>query len=423
MPQRLLLLFAHPAYHRSRANRALRVAAEGMEGVTLHDLYETYPDFLIDVDAEQARLAAHDVIVVQHPFYWSSARAIVKEWLDLVLTHGWAFGPGGTALAGKTWMQALAIVAAVGGVVAAGRLVLRPVFRWIARSGLHEIFTAFALALVVGVALLMQSVGLSAALGVFVAGVVLADSEFRHEIEGDIDPFRGLLLGLFFITVGASIDLALVLREPLLILGVALGAIAVKAIAGFLVALAFRHRLADAGFIGLALAESGEFALVLFSVSLVGGILAPALAPVLTASVVVSMMLTPLLVLGATGLSQRLMATEPGDARAPEVEEGKPDVIVAGYGRFGQAVGQLLSAMSQSVSVLDHDAEQVDVLRGFGRKVNYGDALRLDLLRLAGAGEAKVLVVAIDDRDKATELVEVARRNFPHLKIAATPMS
>ena len=333
---------------------------------------------------------------------------------------GEAGGHGGGVLASQpVWVQAIGIIAAVGGVVAAGRLVLRPVFRWIARSGLHEIFTAFALALVVGVALLMQSVGLSAALGAFVAGVVLADSEFRHEIEGDIDPFRGLLLGLFFITVGASIDLALVLREPLLILGLALGAIAVKALAGFLVALAFRHRLGDAGFIGLALAEGGEFALVLFSVSLAGGILAPAYAPVLTAAVVVSMMLTPLLVIAATTLSQRLLGQAQAGARAPDVEEGRPDVIVAGYGRFGQSVGRLLSAMGQSVSVLDHDADQVELLRGFGRKVNYGDALRLDLLRLAGAGDAKLLVVAIDDREKATELVEIARRAFPHLKIAA----
>lgn len=329
-------------------------------------------------------------------------------------------GHGGGLLHDQpVWMQALAIAAAVGGVVAAGRLVLRPVFRFIASTGLHEIFTAFALALVVGVALLMQSVGLSAALGAFVAGVVLADSEFRHEIEGDIDPFRGLLLGLFFITVGAGIDLALVLREPLLILGVALGAIAVKAAAGFLVALAFRHRLADAGFIGLALAESGEFALVLFSVSVAGGILAPGLAPTLTAAVVVSMMLTPLLVIGATAVSRGLLAGAPASARAPDVEEGRPDVIIAGYGRFGQAVGRLLSGMGQSVSVLDHDADQVELLRGFGRKVNYGDALRLDLLRLAGAREAQLLVVAIDDRDKATELVQIARREFPNLKIAA----
>jgi glutathione-regulated potassium-efflux system ancillary protein KefC len=316
------------------------------------------------------------------------------------------------------WGQALAAAAAIGLVILAGKLALRPAFRWIAATGLHEIFTAFALALVVGVALLMQAVGLSPALGAFLAGVLLADSEFRHEIESDIDPFRGLLLGLFFISVGAGIDLPRVIREPALILGVALGAIVVKAAILFAVARAFGRRPGDAAFIALAIAETGEFALVLFAFSAAGGIIPPDLAALLNAAVVVSMMLTPLLVIGADAAA-RALGRSGAPERPPEIEEGRPDVIVAGYGRFGQAVGRLLSAQGFKVSVLEHDADQVELLRGFGRKVNFGDATRLDLLRLAGAGEARLLVIALDDRDKTTELVDTARRAFPHLKIAA----
>lgn len=316
------------------------------------------------------------------------------------------------------WGQALAAAAAIGLVVLAGRIALRPAFRWIAATGLHEIFTAFALALVVGVALLMQAVGLSPALGAFLAGVLLADSEFRHEIEGDIDPFRGLLLGLFFISVGAGIDLPRVLAEPALILGVALGAVAVKGAILFAVARAFGRRTGDAAFIALAIAQTGEFALVLFAFSAAGGIIPPDLAALLNAAVVISMMLTPLMVIAADAAARALDRTQAAE-RTPEIAEGRADVIVAGYGRFGQATGRLLSAQGFKVSVLEHDADQVELLRGFGRKVNYGDATRLDLLRLAGAGEARLLVVALDDRDKTNQLVDTARQAFPHLKIAA----
>jgi glutathione-regulated potassium-efflux system ancillary protein KefC len=316
------------------------------------------------------------------------------------------------------WMHGLAVIAAIAAIVFAGRLLLRPVLRWVAASNLHEIFTACALMLVVGVALLMQFVGLSPALGAFVAGVVLADSEFRHEIETDIEPFRGLLLGLFFISVGAGINFALIGEQPVLIVGLVLLLIFIKASVMFGVAKLFGNRTGDAALIGLGLAQGGEFAFVLFTFSQAAGVIPVSVSAPLTVVVALSMAVTPLLLMAGQYIMTSAGA-QSGKIRAPEVEEGQHDVIIAGYGRFGQVVGRVLSANGFKVSVLDHDADQVEVLRGFGRKVNYGDATRLDLLRIAGAGEAQLLVVAIDDPEKSLALVETARQAFPNLKIVA----
>jgi glutathione-regulated potassium-efflux system ancillary protein KefC len=316
------------------------------------------------------------------------------------------------------WMRGLAVIAAIGAIVFAGRLLLRPVLRWVASSNLHEIFTATALMLVVGVALLMQVVGLSPALGAFVAGVVLADSEFRHEIETDIEPFRGLLLGLFFISVGAGINFGLVAAQPILIFGLVLLLILVKASVMFGVAKLFGNRTGDAALIGLGLAQGGEFAFVLFAFAQGAGVIPAVVTAPLTVVVALSMAVTPLLLMAGQFFMTRADATTKTE-RAPEIEEGHYDVIIAGYGRFGQVVGRMLSANGFKVSVLEHDADQVELLRGFGRKVNYGDASRLDLLRIAGADEAQLLVVAIDNPEKALELVETARKAFPNLKIVA----
>jgi glutathione-regulated potassium-efflux system ancillary protein KefC/glutathione-regulated potassium-efflux system protein KefB len=291
-------------------------------------------------------------------------------------------------------------------------------FRWVAASGLHEILTAFALLLVVGVALLMQFVGISPALGAFVAGVVLADSEFRHQIESDIDPFRGLLLGLFFISVGAGINFALLVAQPWLILGLVLVLVLVKASVMFAIARAFGRKMGEAALIGLGLAQGGEFAFVLFAFAQGAGVIPPEITALLVVAVALSMAITPLLLMAGDWAMRRFEAGS-GEDRAPEIEEGHHDVIVAGYGRFGQIVGRMLSTYGYKISVLDHDADQVDVLRGFGRKVNFGDATRIDLLRLAGAAEAKLLIVAIDNDEKALELVETAREAFPNLKILA----
>jgi len=315
------------------------------------------------------------------------------------------------------WLRGLAIVAAVVGVVIAGRYLTRPAFRFIARLQLRETFTASALLLVVGVAAVMQSVGLSPALGAFLAGVVLAESEFRRELETDIEPFRGLLLGLFFITVGAGLNVPLVLEQPLLLGGLVVGLMAAKAIVMALAARAFGETWRDAGTAGAALSQGGEFAFVLLTFAVSSHVLEPALAGLITAAVALSMAATPLVF----ALWRRLSRARAEIPEEPENEfdEDEPPVLIAGFGRFGQIVGRVLNANGFPTSVLESSVEQIGLLRRFGRRVYYGDALRLDLLRAAGAEKAKVLVIAIDNAEKATELVEMARAEFPHLTVLA----
>jgi monovalent cation:proton antiporter-2 (CPA2) family protein len=315
------------------------------------------------------------------------------------------------------WVQGAAVLGAVAAVVVGGRYLTRPVFRLIANSGLREAFTASALLLVIGVALLMQMVGLSPALGAFLAGVVLAESEFRRELETDIEPFRGLLLGLFFITVGAGLNFGVVLARPLQLLGLVVGLMALKALAMFAVGKAFRMAWRDAGTTAVALSQGGEFAFVLLTFAVVQRVLRPELASLLTAAVALSMAATPLLMLGweRASRSRTPRVADPEN----EFEDRDPDVIIAGFGRFGQVVGRLLTANGFVTSVLENSVEQLQLLRRFGRKVYYGDAGRLDLLRAAGAERAKVLVVAVDDREKAADIVELARETFPNLKVLA----
>jgi glutathione-regulated potassium-efflux system ancillary protein KefC/glutathione-regulated potassium-efflux system protein KefB len=317
------------------------------------------------------------------------------------------------------WLRTVAIFAAVGAVVVGGRYLSTPIFRFIAAARLREIFTAFALLLVVAVAALMQLVGLSPALGAFLAGVVLAESEFRRELETDIEPFRGLLLGLFFITVGAGLDFAVVARQPAVLLGLVAGLIALKGLAMYAAGRAFRLNVRQAATTAVALAQGGEFAFVLLTFTVGAGVIGADLAKLLSATVAVSMALTPLVF----AVYQRVVldgAIPLGDEpEALPFDEGDPEVIVAGFGRFGQVATRLLLANDFRVVTLDSSIEQIDLLRRFGRKVHYGDASRLDLLRTAGIEKAKVLVVAIDDQDKAVELVEAAHEAFPHLIILA----
>jgi glutathione-regulated potassium-efflux system ancillary protein KefC/glutathione-regulated potassium-efflux system protein KefB len=316
------------------------------------------------------------------------------------------------------WLQALATLSAVGLVLIGGRYLTRPVFRFIAETRLREIFTAATLLIVVAVTALMQSVGLSPALGAFLAGMVLGDSEYRREIETDIEPFRGLFLGLFFITIGAGMDLATVAREPLLIAGLTVGLLVLKGAVIFGLVRAFGANARDSGATAVALAQGGEFAFVLFAFSVAAGVLPPDLTALLTVVVALSMALTPLLVIGYARLPLGLAPTAP--EREPDViDETRPDAIVAGFGRFGQVVGRVLIANGYRTVVLESSAEQIELLRRFGRRVYYGDATRLDLLRAAGAEQAKVLVVAIDNRDKAVDLVRVARAEFPELVVIA----
>ena len=299
------------------------------------------------------------------------------------------------------------------------RYSIRPLFRYIAAAELREIFTATALLIVVGVAALMTAVGMSPALGAFLAGVVLAESEFRRELESDIEPFRGLLLGLFFITVGAGLDMALVARSPALVVGLVVLLMTLKTAVMFVAARIARMTTREALATAVALSQGGEFAFVLVGFTVGAHVLPSELGRLLSAVVAVSMLLTPFAFLLYERLADRLFAkpTETRDADK-SFDEGAT-VIVAGFGRFGQIAGRLLQANGFQLSIMDSSLQQIDLLRRFGRRVNYGDASRLDLLRAAGAATAKVLIVAVDDREKADELVETARATFPHLVILA----
>lgn len=318
------------------------------------------------------------------------------------------------------WAQALVIVGAVAAVVFAGRYVINPLFRAIAKTGLRELFTAAALLLVVAVSILMELVGLSAALGTFLAGVVLANSEYRHELEADIEPFKGLLLGLFFISVGAGIDFGLMRTQPGLIAGLLVALLAVKFVVLFLLSRVFRLAMPEGILFSFALAQGGEFAFVLLSFVVDHHVLTSAQAGPLVATVALSMAVTPLLfVVNERFVQPRFARCRGPEREADTIEPQDNPVIVAGFGRFGHIVGRLLRANGVGTTVLDLDAEQVEIVRRLGIKVFYGDATRLDLLHAAGAARAKAIVIAIDTEDKAVELAELVQKHFPHLKIFA----
>lgn len=316
------------------------------------------------------------------------------------------------------WAHALVVFGAVGVVIFAGRFLVRPLFRLIAATHLREMFTATALLLVVGIAVLMTQVGLSPALGTFVAGVVLANSEYKHELESDIDPFKGLLLGLFFIAVGASIDFNLIRQQPALILGVVAGLMVVKSVVLLTLGRIFRLGFDQNLFFSLALCQVGEFAFVLLSFSVEEGILPPGTAAVLIAAVAISMALTPLLLLLNEKLLQPRFGTKenPADLPADTIDE-QSSVIIAGFGHFGSTVGRFLRAHRIKATLLDHDADRVDLLRRMGFKVYYGDASRYDLLEAAGAAKAKLIVIAIDNAEKRLEMIETIKKHFPHLRM------
>lgn len=320
------------------------------------------------------------------------------------------------------WQQAALVILAVGGVVFVGRTLVNPLFRAIARTGTRELFTAAALLLVVGISLLMQKVGLSAALGTFVAGVVLANSEYRHELEADIEPFKGLLLGLFFITVGANIDFGLLRAQPGLVSALLLGLLAVKFVVLFILSRVFKLATPEGLFFSFALAQGGEFAFVLLSFAVDHQVLSTAEASPLVVSVALSMAVTPLLFLFNEKFVQPRFA--PAVRQGPAADTIDPaaqenPVIIAGFGRFGHVVGRLLRANAIGTTVLDLDAEQVQIIRRLGLKVFYGDATRVDLLRAAGAARARLIVIAIDHEAKAIELVDIVQKHFPQLKIFA----
>ena len=316
------------------------------------------------------------------------------------------------------WQHALVVVGVIGGIVVVGTFLTRPIFRFIAETGLREVFTAFALLLVIGIAMLMASIDLSPALGTFLAGVVLAESEYRHELESDIEPFKGLLLGLFFIAVGASIDFNLLREAPDTIAGIVAGLVIVKLTVLLILGRVFRMDAGQNFLFSFSLAQGGEFAFVLFSFATQNGILPTDVANPLVVAVALSMAVTPLLMILNEALIQPRFATTEATREADTIDEEHP-VIIAGFGRFGHVVGRMLKANGVGTTVLDLDPEQIDVLRRFGMKVFYGDGGRIDLLHSAGAEDAKLFVLAIDDPDKASEVAREVRRHFPHLKILA----
>lgn len=346
--------------------------------------------------------------------------------LPLLASAGAAATAPGAAEHGATWIEALpawgralATLAAVGSIVAAGRWLLSPIFGAIARTRLQELFTAAALLLVVGVTLLMTHVGLSPALGTFVAGVVLANSEYRHELETDIEPFKGLLLGLFFIAVGASIDFGLVGERIALVSALVLGLVVVKFLVLLALGRAFRMRLDQNLLFALALAQGGEFCFVLLSFAVQNAILDGTSANVLVATVALSMVSTPLLLLVHEKLLQPLFSRPARRTRDEDEIDEHGTVILAGFGAFGSIVGRLLVANRVPTTVLDFDPDHVDVLNRVGMKVFYGDASRLDLLRAAGAEGARLMVLSIGDHEKTLEIVATARQHFPRLRILA----
>jgi monovalent cation:proton antiporter-2 (CPA2) family protein len=317
------------------------------------------------------------------------------------------------------WAETLAVLGAVTAIVVGGRYFMRPIFRFIAQTHLREIFTAAALLLVIGIALLMALVGLSPALGTFLAGVVLANSEYRHELEADIDPFKGLLLGVFFIAVGASVDFGLIAERPGLVAGLVGALILLKFVVLIGLGRFFRMGLDQNLLFAFSLAQSGEFAFVLFSFAAQHGVITANVANPLIAVVAISMAVTPLLMLLNERLVQPRFGTrerEKGEADA--IDEHNP-VIIAGFGRFGSVVGRLLRANGVGATVLEYDSDHVELLRKLGLKVFYGDASRRDLLRSAGAEQARLLILAVDDHQRTLGLVSTIKKHFPHLTILA----
>lgn len=321
---------------------------------------------------------------------------------------------GGNGARPAAWISVVSLLALIGG----GRLLLRPVFRLVARTRSQELFTMAALLTVMGAALGMELAGLSMSLGAFVAGVLLADSEFRHEIEANIEPFKGVLLGLFFVAVGMAANMGLLWQRPALVLGLAAGLMLLKMV--LLYAIARLARLDDRAGRRFAvyLCQGGEFAFVLFGLAAGQRLLDQPTADLLALTVTLSMALTPFLVLAHERLlAPRLEHAQNKEFDAPE-DHGHP-VIVAGFGRFGQIVSRMLQVRRIPFTVLEANAEQVDFVRRFGNKVFYGDASRLELLRAAGAERARLLVLAIDDIEDSLKTAHVVRRHFPHIKIYA----
>lgn len=309
-------------------------------------------------------------------------------------------------------LLAFAIILAL---IFASRFLIRPAFRWIASTRSREVFTAAALFIVLSVATLMQSVGLSAALGTFIAGVLLADSEYRHELDANIQPFKSILMGLFFMAVGMGVNLGLIASQPLQIFGFAIGYLALKTGLIYSIGRFFKLGHENSKLTAYTIAQGGEFAFVIFGIATQVSLLESQWVDVLTAVVTLSMILNPILII----VNERL-ALRHCNKTLPvydQIKDENPEVLVAGFGRFGQTFARVLRAQNIPFVAMDHDAQQIEQVRKFGSKVYYGDVSRLDLLEAAGAAKAKYFVLAIDDVDASVRTAKMIKEHFPHLKL------
>ncbi|EIZ1360960.1 cation:proton antiporter [Vibrio vulnificus] len=316
------------------------------------------------------------------------------------------------------WAYGIVITLSVGVVIVGGHYLSRPIFRYVADSGLREIFTAAALMLVIGIAALMSLVGLSPALGTFLAGVMLANSEFRHELESNIEPFKGLLLGLFFITVGAGIDFTILFNKFGTIIGLTLAVMFLKALVLLALSFIFRIKGSDRWLFALSLAQAGEFGFVLLSFSVQNHVISTSLSQQLSLVVAISMFLTPGLFILFDRVILPKFATKFNERADDDIDE-KGTVIIAGIGRFGQIVNRLLLSNGIKTVALDYQANQVDVMRQIGTQAYFGDVTRPDILHTAGIEEAAAIVVAIDNRDASVELVKQVKHAYPSVKVIA----
>lgn len=317
------------------------------------------------------------------------------------------------------WMKVGMKVLAFAGMLVGGRYLLRPIFRYIAASGVREVFTAASLLLVLGSALFMDALGLSMALGTFIAGILLAESEYRHELEVAIDPFKGLLLGLFFISVGMALNLGVLYTHIMTILLGVLTLVVVKTLVLYVLARIYGLRSSERQQFAGVLSQGGEFAFVLFSAAASAKLFSGDQLPMLLVTVTLSMMTTPLLMQGIDRLLARRFNEPDDDAEKPFVEDDQPQVIVVGFGRFGQVVGRLLMANHSRITVLERDISVVSLMRKYGYKVYYGDATELELLRAAGAASAQSIVITCNEPEDAMTIVHLCQQHFPQLQILA----
>ncbi|MBD8263410.1 MULTISPECIES: glutathione-regulated potassium-efflux system protein KefB [Pantoea] len=317
------------------------------------------------------------------------------------------------------WMKVGMKVLAFAGMLVGGRYLLRPIFRYIAASGVREVFTAASLLLVLGSALFMDALGLSMALGTFIAGILLAESEYRHELEVAIDPFKGLLLGLFFISVGMALNLGVLYTHIVTILLGVVTLVAVKTLVLYLLARIYGLRSSERQQFAGVLSQGGEFAFVLFSAASSAKLFSGEQLPMLLVTVTLSMMTTPLLMKGIDRLLARRFNEPDDEAEKHFVEDDQPQVIVVGFGRFGQVVGRLLMANNKRITVLERDISAVSLMRKYGYKVYYGDATELELLRAAGAASAQAIVITCNEPEDVMTIVHLCQQHFPQLQIQA----